>query len=401
MNLRPLLDSALVRRARARIQELDAATLEAQIELARIPAPPWGEEERGRHVRQRFTDLGLERIRTDEAGNVHGALPLPSAVVAEAAPVLVTAHLDTVFPRETDLTVRHRNGRVCVPGIADNARGLATLLTLIEVLGEIDVRTRHPVVFVATVGEEGAGDLRGVKHLFRPESEYRAAAAFISLDGSGLRRIVHRAVGSKRLRARVTGSGGHSWSDWGLANPLHALGGGIAALRSLELPADPRTTLTVARAGGGTSVNAIPAEAWMELDLRSEATEPLVALERQVREGLEEAVAAESRARRRRTPPLALAWEVIGDRPGGMIPATAPLVQAAVAATRALGVRAELASSSTDANVPISLGIPAVTVGAGGESGGIHTTEEWYSNEGGAVGIERALLLVLAAAFLA
>jgi tripeptide aminopeptidase len=285
-----------------------------------------------------------------------------------------------------------------VPGIADNARGLAGLLTVAEVMRTEALRTARPVIFVATVGEEGVGDLRGVKHLFRRGSDLRRADAFLSLDGSGLRRIVHRAVGSRRLRLRITGPGGHSWSDWGLVNPLHALGSAVAALRGIAIPAEPRTTLTVARAAGGTSVNAIPEEAWMELDLRSEAPAPLAELERQVRDLVAAAVGSENRARRRRSPALRLAWETIGDRPGGMVPESAPLVRTAVEVTRTLGVRPELASSSTDSNVAISLGIPAVTVGVGGESGGIHTTEEWYSNEGGADGLERALLLVLAAA---
>jgi tripeptide aminopeptidase len=398
MDLQALLGSPDVQQARARIRALDAATLELQVALTQIPAPPGSEQERGRDVAERFLRLGLESVRTDDVGNVHAHLPRDRATDAEAAPVLVTAHLDTVFPHDTDLTVRRENGRISVPGIADNARGLAGLLAVAEVMRAETLRTARPVIFVATVGEEGVGDLRGVKHLFRRGSELRRAGAFLSLDGSGLRRIVHRAVGSRRLRLRVTGPGGHSWSDWGLANPLHALGSAIEALRAVTVPAEPRTTLTVARAGGGTSVNAIPGEAWMEVDLRSEASAPLAELERQVRSRVAAAVDSENGRRRRRSAALKLAWETIGDRPGGTIPETAPLVRAAVDVTRALGARPELASSSTDSNVAISLGIPAVTVGVGGESGGIHTPEEWYSNEGGADGLERALLLVLAAA---
>jgi len=397
MDLELLLESPAVQHARARIHAIDETTVERQVRLASIPAPPFGEDERGRHVHGMFGELGLQNVRTDEVGNIFGDLPRPAGD-AGAAPVLVSAHLDTVFPRETDLTVRRENGRICVPGIADNARGLAGMLTLIEVLCAASMPVGRPIVFVATVGEEGAGDLRGVKHIFREGSSFRSAAAFFSLDGSGLRRIVHRAVGSTRLRVRATGAGGHSWSDWGAANPLHALGSAVHALRALELPASPRTTLTVARMAGGTSVNAIPEEAWMEMDLRSEADPELRALERRVREAVGAAVDAEARGRRPGTPPLELRWETIGDRPGGAVPDSAPLVRAAVAATRALGATPKLVSSSTDANVPISLGIPAITLGVGGESGGIHTNDEWYSNEGGPKGIERALLAILAAA---
>jgi tripeptide aminopeptidase len=397
MDLQPLLESSSAALARRRVHELDGRTLDLQVELARIPAPPGGEAERGHEVARLFADLGLAGIRTDGVGNVIAHLST-SAHDAGAAPVLVTAHLDTVFPIETSLEVRRENGRIHVPGIADNARGLAGLLTVADAMVASGVRTQRPVVFVATVGEEGAGDLRGVKHLFRSGSPWRAAAAFLSLDGSGLRRIVHRAVGSKRLRLTLLGPGGHSWSDWGLANPLHAIGAVVASLREIELPEEPRTTLTVARTGGGTSVNAIPEAAWIEMDLRSEGGERLRRLEREVRRRAGEAVASENRRRRRRSSAIRATWETIGDRPGGTIDAATPLVRAAQEVTRLLGVRPELASSSTDANVPIALGIPAVTVGVGGESGGIHTTDEWYSNEGGALGVERALLLVLAAA---
>jgi tripeptide aminopeptidase len=398
MQLQPLLDSPRVRDLRARIHGLDAATVDEQVRLALIAAPPGAEAERGGYVAERFAALGLQAVHVDEVGNVLAWLPHPATADAEPAPVIVSAHLDTVFPAETPLSVRHERGRIYLPGIADNARGLAALLALATVLREAALITRHPILLVATVGEEGAGDLRGVKHLFRSGSPWSRAAAFISLDGSGLRRIVHRAVGSKRLRVTVTGQGGHSWSDWGLPNPLHALGEGVARLRAIRLPEEPRTTLTVARAQGGTSVNAIPETAWMELDLRSEASDPLQRLEAQVRDRMIAAVQAESNGHHRPGARLQLHWEVIGDRPGGATPATAPLVAIAEAATRAVGASPELASSSTDSNVPMSIGVPAVTVGAGGDSGGIHTTDEWYSNAGGALGIERALLLVLAAA---
>ncbi|MBA4156444.1 MAG: M20/M25/M40 family metallo-hydrolase [Gemmatimonadetes bacterium] len=398
MNLRPLLSHPAVDRARARLHTIDPETLAEQVELAQIAAPPFGEAPRGRHVQARFAALGLKHVHSDEVGNVRGTLPRTENTAETAEPVIVSAHLDTVFPAEVSLAVRRDGDRIHVPGISDNARGLAGLLALIRVLQEERLSTTHPVVFIATVGEEGAGDLRGVKHLFRSGAAMCSAHAFLSLDGTGLRRIVHRAVGSRRLRLSVHGPGGHSWADWGSANPLHAIGRGIAGMREIALPTDPRTTLTVARAGGGTSVNAIPEEAWIEMDLRSEGGTELDILEARVRDAIGTAVDLENARRSRRTRALQARYTVIGDRPGGTISPDTPLVRAAVAATRALGARPELAASSTDANVAIALGIPSVTIGLGGESGGIHTLNEWYSNERGAQGLERALLLLLAAA---
>ncbi|HEX7240191.1 MAG TPA: M20/M25/M40 family metallo-hydrolase, partial [Longimicrobiaceae bacterium] len=389
----------LLRAVRARVYDTDAETLREQVELVRIPAPSFAEAERGARVRARFEALGLAGVATDEVGNVLGRLP--GAARPDAAPVVLAAHLDTVFPAGTDLTPREEGGRIYAPGITDNARGLAALLAVARVLAEGGVRTLRPVLFAATVGEEGIGDLLGVKHLFREGAPLRRAAAFVSLDGSGTGRIVHRAIGSRRLRVTLRGPGGHSWADRGTANPVQALAAAVASLRALHPPASARSSLTVARIGGGTSVNSIPSEAWAEVDLRSETPGALPGLEAGVREAVRAAVDAENRLRARRTRPVEAFWETIGDRPAGATDPDAPLVRAAVAVTRALGDPAELASSSTDANVAISLGVPAITIGVGGESGGVHTTGEWYSNRGGPRGVERALLIALAAAGLA
>ena len=272
------------------------------------------------------------------------------------------------------------------------------MLALAETIDGARVRTQRPVIFAATVGEEGAGDLRGVKHLFGDVGELRGKAAFIALDGSGLRRIVHRAIGSRRVRIEVDGPGGHSWADRGAANPVSALGLAIAEIGALALPEPTRTALTVARMGGGTSINAIPASAWMELDIRSEARGVLPRVEESVREVLERAVERENARRRAGTEALDWRVKLIGDRPSGETDPRDPLVVAAQAITFALGQKPELVGSSTDANVPMARGIPAIAIGVGGDSGGIHTTEEWYSNEHGALGVERALLIVLAAA---
>jgi tripeptide aminopeptidase len=239
-----------------------------------------------------------------------------------------------------------------------------------------------------------------MKHLFRPDGPAVDATSSISLDGTGVRRIVHRGTGSRRFRATFSGPGGHSWADWGLPNPVHALGAAIDRLRRLELPGTPRATLTVARLGGGTSVNSIPESAWMEIDLRCEDAPPLRRLEAEVRAALS-AARAEEGGPGAGGAELALDLAVIGDRPAGETPADAPLVRHAMEATRAVGARPVLAGSSTDANVPMALGIPALTLGAGGESGGTHTVTEWYRNVRGASGIERALLTLIAATGLA
>ncbi len=394
---------ASVDRARAYLRETDEQTIADMIELVQVPAPPFGEAERGAWMRERFQAIGLVDVVTDDIGNVLARLPGRTAADAAAsgaaagtgAPILVGAHLDTVFPAGTPIRVRRDHGRIHAPGISDNCRGLATLLALGRALLHARVRAGAPVVVVANVGEEGVGDLRGMKHLLREGSAWREVQAFISVDGTGVRRIVTRGVGSRRLRVTVEGPGGHSWADWGAPNPVNALGLGIAELARLTPPRQPRTVLTVGRIAGGTSVNAIPDSAWLELDLRSEAGQPLHDLEAHVRRLLAQATAEANARRRRGTPALSLSIERIGDRPTGETAPGSTLVRAARAAPRGIDETPELVSSSTDANAPMALGIPAIAMGAGGEAGGTHTVEEWYSNEKGPEGIERVLLTIL------
>jgi acetylornithine deacetylase/succinyl-diaminopimelate desuccinylase-like protein len=380
---------------RRQVHQTDEQTLAEQLALVRIPAPPFAEEARGEHVLRRFTELGLADPRRDEVGNVLAEWMPPGA---EGAPVVVAAHLDTVFPAGTAVEPRAQGKRIHAPGITDNSRGLAGMLAVARVLAASELRAPRPVLFAATVGEKGIGDLRGAKHLFREGSPLRGAAAFVALDGSGLRRIVHRAIGSRRLRVECEGPGGHSWSDRGAPNPVAALGSAVAGIGGIPLPYPDRSALTVARIGGGSSVNAIPEAAWMELDLRSEVPGVLGRMEDEVRAVLARAVEGQNAARRNGTPPLRTRVHVIGDRPSGETSAAHPLVRAAAAITGSLGAQPELVGSSTDANVPMALGIPSIAIGAGGDSGGIHTLDEWYANDGGALGVERALLVVLAAA---
>jgi tripeptide aminopeptidase len=381
--------------ARARLAAADERLLHTQIALSEIPAPTGAEQARGASVAARFEALGLHDIRTDSVGNVLGARPGASS----DAPILVCAHLDTVFPEGTPVGVAREGRQLAGPGIVDNSRGLAAMLAIAEAIDGRRLKTRRPVIFAATVGEEGAGDLRGVKHLFA-RLDARPAAC-IALDGAGDDRIVHRALGARRFRVTFHGSGGHSWAAFGMPNPVHAAGATAAKLAALPLPRTPRTTLSVCRIGGGISVNAIPTESWLEIDLRSSSADVLVRCTAEIEHAVRAAAREENSRRSPGTPSLSYAISTIGDRPCGELPSDHPLVAAAANATRAIGRSPELATASTDANVPISLGIPAIAIGAGGRGGGVHTAGEWYDNTDGTLGIARALTVVVSAAELA
>jgi acetylornithine deacetylase/succinyl-diaminopimelate desuccinylase-like protein len=381
--------------ARARLAAADDRVLDTQVALSEIPAPTGAERVRGEAVAARFRSLGLHDVRVDDVGNVTGA----RGGEDDGQPVLVCAHLDTVFPEGTPVGVVRDGSQLVGPGIVDNSRGLAAMLAVAETIDGARVRTRRPVIFAATVGEEGAGDLRGAKHLFARLPH--PPAAFIALDGAGDDRIVHRALGARRFRVTFHGSGGHSWAAFGVPNPVHAAGATAAKLAVLPLPHSPRTTLSVCRIAGGISVNAIPTEAWLEIDLRSASADALAACATEVDLAVRAAVREETARRTSGALPLAYAIEVIGDRPCGELAADHPLVRAASDATRAIGRTPELAAASTDANVPISLGLPAIAIGGGGRGGGVHTASEWYENTRGALGVARALTVVVAAAELA
>jgi len=400
---RLLSEVAGAEEALAALSDLDPWILETQAELTAIPAPPFGEGPRGQRMAEHFLALGLRDVRVDEVGNVLAYLPDQGATPGKGhglhdsgdrrPPFILAAHLDTVFPAGTEVLPRRSGGVIRAPGISDDGRGLAALLAVARVLSEVDLPHPFPLLFAATVGEEGEGNLRGVRHLFREGGPGTGAQGFVSLDGVGLDRIISKGVGSTRLRVVLRGPGGHSWTDWGLPNPIHALGRIVAAVEDRPLPPPPKTTATVARWGGGRSINAIPQEAWVELDLRSEEGAVLEELERKIlrlcsqeaalpREGGEEDV----------RPALALEITELGRRPPGETSPDSVLVRAAVRATRLLDVEPSLSASSTDANLPMSLDIPAVTLGAGGKAGGIHTLDEWYENWRGPEGILRALL---------
>jgi len=381
--------------AHARLAAHDDAIVRAQITVAQIAAPTGEEHERGGWIARRFRDCGLAEIHTDDAGNVIGRREGTS----DLEPVVICAHLDTVFPRDTDLSIRRQGERLVGPGINDNGRGLAVMLAL---AGEIDggrLRPRRPIDFVATTGEEGVGDLRGAKHYFAKRG--RDAHATIALDGAGDERIIHRALGSRRFRVSYSGPGGHSWAAFGAPNAVHAAASAAARLASVPLPAFPRTTLSVGRIGGGLSVNSIPDAAWLEIDVRSTSTARLDELERTIHRIALGAADDEYGKRTFGTRALTVTVESIGSRPCGETPAEDDLVQAAVEATRLVGRQPDLALASTDANVPISQGIPAIAIGAGGRGGDAHTHGEWFDNLHGTVGVSRALTIVMSAAGIA
>lgn len=382
-----------VRSARERLHSASAAVLDTQVEVCEIPAPTGDEAARGAWLMERFRALGLDGIDRDAAGNVYGTRPGSDP---DEAPVVLCAHLDTVFPAGTAVTVRRDGRRLVGPGIGDNGRGLAALVALAEVIDGTSLRPRAPVVFVGTTGEEGCGDLRGAKHLFA--NGCRDARAAVILDGAGDDRIVHRALGSRRYRIEFHGPGGHSWSSFGAPNAVHAAARCASALAELALPTAPRTTVSVGRIGGGISVNAIPADAWLEVDVRSLGAHVLPQLEERIREAVERAQHAENARRARGIESLTSRIGLIGDRPAGETSAEHPLVTAAVEATRLIGREPALVAASTDANVPISLGIPAVAIGAGGRGGDAHTPDEWFEDTDGARGLERALAVTMAAA---
>jgi len=391
LSVSQLLEQGNVRVANENIVSTDDQTLDHQIGLAQIPAPPFGEEARGLRMVELLGEAGLTDVDQDAVGNVFALRP----GVEDREPLVLSAHLDTVFPADTDLTV-HANGNVLrAPGISDDARGLAALVAVARALSQASITTRHPILFAATVGEEGSGDLRGVRHLFRAGGLASPAAGFISLDGAGLNYVVTRGLGTRRFRVTLRGRGGHSWIDRSAPNPIHALGSAVGALASWPTPTDPPLSLTVARWGGGTSVNAVPAEAWAELDFRSESSRHLDDGEERLRVVLDRAVAEENFGVTERDRQLTLEVTVVGHRPTGATNLDSPLVEAALAATRASGVEPQVMAASTDANLPMSLGIPAITLGAGGSAGQVHTTSEWYRNERGPVGIQRALQTVL------
>jgi tripeptide aminopeptidase len=386
-----LKQDAAVAAALAAVEADEPRLLDDQARLCEVPAPPFKEERRAALYKQLFEEAGLVNVRIDKVGNVLGERP-----GLQARPHLVfSAHLDTVFPEGTDVRVTREGPHLRGPGIGDDCRGLAVVLGVIRALNAARVVTPGTITFVGTVGEEGLGDLRGVKHLFAEELKGRIDR-FVSVDGTGLG-ITHIGVGSRRYRVTYTGPGGHSYGAFGLANPIHALGRAIAKVADFQVPSQPKTTFNVGRIGGGTSVNSIAFEAWLEVDMRSADPASLKAVDASFREAVDAALAEENERWNQRGR-LSVDVKLVGDRPAGRTPESAPIVQAAVSVTRALGLPVQLDEGSTDSNIPMSLGVPAVTIDGGGRGSGAHSLGETFDSTDSWKGTQRALLLAIALA---
>lgn len=371
-----------------------------QAQLVAIPAPPYGEAERAAWLAGRFREAGLSGVETDEAGNVLGTIPAANLPRESTGPVvLLSAHLDTVFPAGTRIDPVVDGERLTAPGACDNGAGVAGMLALIHALIHSSVPLSAPLVVVGNVGEEGEGDLRGVRHIYNQSALAGRIAAHIVLDGAGDDTAVVQALGSRRFKIAIAGPGGHSFTDAGRPNPIAALASALAVLAEIPHLEEPRTTVNIGTIRGGTSVNSIPEEAQATVDFRSTDTAQLVRLEVALHRAVEDSVAhwnARAKAGPYGAEALRFSIVKIGERPAGHLPAESPLREALQAVDRHLGLRADLRVGSTDANLPLSLGVPAVSLGAGGEGGGAHTIGEWYSAHGREIGLRRVLLLTLA-----
>ena len=391
LTIRHLMSLDEVARAFRYFETNAEAITDEHIRICSIPASPFGERERAQYFSEKFSSLGLSEVEIDDEGNCLGL----SKGASQSPLMVVSAHLDTVFSSDTDFTVHRRENRLLAPGIADDGCGLAALIALAKVIETERIRTEGSILFVGTVGEEGEGNLRGVRYLFTRGRWAKKVDAFLSFDGPGVDRITNRALGSRRYRVELAGLGGHSWGDFGMPNPVHALGRAVSRLAAYPAPKEPRTTFNVGRIEGGTSINSIPRKATMEVDLRSASETELRRLDAFFRRAMRDAVDEENAKRRAGDQELKLTSDLIGERPTGETASDSPLVELAIESTKVLGFEPRLDQSSTDSNLPISLGIPAITLGAGGASGFSHTLDEWYEPRDRDKGLKRGLLVIL------
>ena len=366
-----------------------------QVRLTEIPAPPFEEAQRAAAVKVLLSSSGLE-VSVDDTGNVIGELRGAS----DKELVVLSAHLDTVFPAGTDVKVRREGERLVAPGISDNGTGLASVIAIARALHEADIKPQRTILFVANVGEEGEGNLRGMRALV--DAYRQNLKGVLVLDGSGIDHVTTKALASRRLEAIITGPGGHSWSDFGMPNPINALIRGSVRFLNTKVPATPRTTFNLGQIEGGTSVNSIPHEARLKVDIRSESDDELEKLSAALRDCVAAGVRDEMESARERSKGK-LEWKVdlLGSRPGGGLSADSPLLAALRAADDCLGNQSRSERSSTDANIPLSMGIDAISIGAGGNGGGAHSLQEWYEPAGRELGLKRALLTLLGVSGLA
>ena len=364
------------------------------IRITETPAPPFKEQKRAALFAQMLRDAGLTEVSVDEEGNVLALRPGQQ----DGLVFVVSAHLDTVFPEGTAITVTREGERLLAPGIGDDSLGLASILAWVRLLEANRTKTRQPILFVGTVGEEGAGDLRGVRHLVTKSAYKGRIGAFLSVDNADPARVVHAAVGSRRYRLGFKGPGGHSYGAFGIVNPMAAMAEAVRGIYAIQVPDEPKTTYAAAVVSGGTSVNAIPDLVQLEVDMRSDDPAALRQLEQDLLAAAEAGVAAENAARSIRAGSITLDRQLIGDRPAGSTPAEHPLVRDALAASRAAGFDARLDESSTDSNIPMSLGIPALTIGTGAGGGRTHSVEEYLETgrERFVAGLSVGLAIILA-----
>jgi tripeptide aminopeptidase len=369
-----------------------------QAEMARIAAPPFGESARGAWLAERFREVGLDDVRVDDVGNVFGVHPgFGQRYVA------LSAHIDTVFPANTPLNIRQQGSRLYGPGVSDNGAGVTALLAIAGLFQVMRIRHALPFVFIGNVGEEGEGDLRGMRHIFSTPRWKDSIAYSVVLDGAGADTIVAEALGSRRFEVIVRGPGGHSWSDFGAPNPIVILAKAIEMFTATPVPAAPKTTFNIGVIRGGTSVNSIPESASMRVDIRSTSMTEMERLEQALRLALnrameDETMAAEMRSSAQKRPGVTCEVVVIGSRPAGELQAGARILQVVRAVDAQLSNAAQVQRASTDANIPLSLGREAIAIGGGGSGGGAHTLQEWFDSNGRELGLKRILLTLLALA---
>jgi acetylornithine deacetylase/succinyl-diaminopimelate desuccinylase-like protein len=389
----PVSENADVRAALSWLKQNVSSITEEQSRLTEIPAPSFQESQRAEAVKALLSAAGLQ-VQIDKVGNVIGTLPGITTRTGQSEAVMLSAHLDTVFPAGTDVKVHRDANRLLAPGISDNGTGLASLIAIASAIHAGHVKPQLTILFVANVGEEGEGNLRGMRALI---DAYRSnLKAVIVLDGSGTEHVTTKALASRRLEVTITGPGGHSWSDFGLPNPINALVRGAVRFINTKVPNTPRTTFNIGQIEGGTSINSIPHEANLKVDIRSESEDELVRLEVALRECITAGVRDEMESSRDRSKGK-LEWKVdlLGSRPSGELRPDSPLIFALRAADDFVGNQSRNERSSTDANIPLSVGIDAISIGAGGNGGGAHSLQEWYDPDGRELGLQRVLLTLL------
>ena len=390
-NIKEIANNNKVKKAFKYILDVEEKTNKNLIELTEIEAPPFKEEKRAKEFSERLKLAGIDKVWIDSIGNVIGLL---EGSIGNKN-IAIDAHLDTVFPEGTDVQVRVKNDTLFAPGIGDDTRGLAMVLTIAETIVKNEIKPVDNILFIGTVGEEGLGDLRGVRYLFKNNEP--KIDSWIAIDGGSIGRVNNQALGSYRYEVVFDGPGGHSWGAFGLVNPHHALGAGIKNFvekADIYTDSGPKTSYNVGIISGGTSINSIPFKSSMQIDIRSIDPNRLNDMEEILFNSMNKAL-DEQNAIKRSGPDLKLTINKIGNRPSGKVDESVPLIQKTIAATQYMGIEPRLTIGSTDSNIPISLGLPAVTIGRGGEGGGAHSLDEWWLNKDGYKSIQLALLILL------